>query len=122
LTLLALGESREARAVPVLRQHAEGPTKKVRTTALLSMSLSRLPAAHEYLLSLVERAPDGRALEAIAALESQRFDSALMERVKAVGTTRSDKVQARSWRWRVVGRRTFRGWRKDRRATIVLIP
>lgn len=94
LALLGLGESRDERAIPLLRDYAEGPRgKEVRTTALLSLSISRLPAAHEYLLSLIDGGPERRALEAIAAFESQRHDSSLMDRVRAVAMKRSDVVQ-----------------------------
>jgi hypothetical protein len=94
LALLAMGESREERALPALRDHAESaPEKEVRTTALLAMSISRIPAANEYLLGLVEDAPERLALEALAALESQRFDSALMDRLRAVATARGGSVR-----------------------------
>jgi len=94
LVLVALGECRDERATVVLRDYAEGPWgKEVRATALLSLAISRLPAAHEYLLSLIESASERRALEAIAALESQRHDSALMQRARAAAMMRSDVVQ-----------------------------
>jgi len=94
LVLVGLGESRDERATAVLRDYAEGPRgKEVRVAALLSLAISRLPAAHEYLLSLIETAPERRALEAIAALESQRHDSSLMQRARAVAMARSDAVQ-----------------------------
>ncbi len=95
LALLALGESRDDRAVPALCEYAEAPgSKEVRSTALLALSIARLPMANEYLLSLVERAPDRRALEVIFALESQRLDSGLMDRLGAIATTRGDPVQS----------------------------
>jgi HEAT repeat protein len=94
LALLALGESRDERSIPVLREYAERPgSKDVRAFALVAASISRLPVANEYLLSLVESAPERRALEAISALGSQRFDSALMERLGAVAVARGGSVQ-----------------------------
>jgi HEAT repeat protein len=93
LALLAMGESRDERALPALREYAESAGERdVRTTALLALSISRLPAASEYLLQLVEEAPERRALEALAALESQRFDAALMDRLRARATERGGPV------------------------------
>jgi HEAT repeat protein len=93
LALLAMGEARDERALPALREHAESALETdVRETALLALSISRLPAAFEFLLSLVKDAPERRALEALRALESQRFDSALMERIRAAATDRSGAV------------------------------
>jgi HEAT repeats len=95
LALLALGETRDERAIPVLREYAEGAgSKEVRATALLAASISRLPVANDYLLSIVERAPERHALDAISALGSQRHDSALMERLRAVAATRGERVQS----------------------------
>jgi HEAT repeat protein len=95
LALLALGESRDERALPALCEYAETPgSKEVRSTALLALSIARLPLANEYLLSLVERLADRGALEVISALESQRLDSALMERLGTIATTRGDPVQS----------------------------
>jgi hypothetical protein len=94
LGLLALGETREERALPVLRQYAEGPwEKEVRATALIAASISRLPAANDYLLSLVEGAQERRALDAISALGSQRVDSALMDRLGALAAARGGHVR-----------------------------
>jgi hypothetical protein len=93
LALLAMGEARDERALAVLREYAESTRDKdVRTTALLAMSISRLPAANDYLLGLVADAPERRALEALEALESQRFDSALMDRLRAAATARGGAV------------------------------
>jgi HEAT repeat protein len=93
LALLAMGESRDERALPALREYAESaPDKEARTTALLALSISRMPAATEYLLQLVENAPERRALEALAALQSQRFDAALIEQLRAVAIARGGSV------------------------------
>jgi HEAT repeat protein len=94
LGLLALGESREERALPPLREYAESVSTRVREAALLAISISRLPAANDYLVTLVERAPERRALEAIAALEPRHGDAALMDRVRAVASTRGGAVQS----------------------------
>jgi HEAT repeat protein len=94
LALLAMGESRDERALPGLREYAESAAdKEARATALLALSISRMPAANDYLLELVEDAPERRALEALAALDSQRFDSALMERLRAAATARGGAVR-----------------------------
>jgi HEAT repeat protein len=95
LALLALGETRDERAIPVLREYAESPgSREVHATALVAASISRLPVANDYLLSIVEHAPTHRALDAVSALGSQRHDSALMERLRAVAATRGERVQS----------------------------
>ena len=89
LALLALGESRDERGLPALREYAESaPEKDVRTTALLALSISRLPPAIDYLLETVRSAPERRALEALAALESLRFDAALVDRLRELAVGR----------------------------------
>lgn len=93
LGLLALGEAREERAMPTLREYAEGVSVRVREAALLALSISWLPAANDYLVTLIERAPERRALEAIAALEPRHGDAVLMDRVRAVASTRGGAVQ-----------------------------
>ena len=91
--LLAMGESRDERALSALREYSErAQDKEGRKSALLALSISRMPAAHEYLLHLVEEAPERRALEALAALESQRFDAVLIERLRAVAMAHGGSV------------------------------
>jgi HEAT repeat protein len=94
LTLLALGESRDERALPLLREYAETSVDDdVRTAALLAMSVSRLPSATAFLVGLVEDAGERRAIEALSALESQRFDSALVGRLRAIAEDRGGTVR-----------------------------
>jgi HEAT repeat protein len=94
MTLLALGEARDERALPLLREYVETSVdEEVRAAAMLAMSVSRLPPATAYLVSLVEEAGERRALEAISALESQRFDSALVERLRAIAESRGGAVR-----------------------------
>jgi HEAT repeat protein len=71
LGLLALGESRDERALPTLREYAESSVdEEVRTTALLALALSRLPGALSFLQELSEHASPARADEARAALSA----------------------------------------------------
>jgi hypothetical protein len=95
LALLALGETRDERAMPVLREYAEGSWgEDLQATALVATSISRLPIANDYLLSLVELASERCALDAISALASQRVDSALMVRLGTVSSHRGGRVHA----------------------------
>jgi hypothetical protein len=93
LALLAMGEARDERALPALREFVESAVDaETRATALLALALSRLEGAHGYLLNLLEQAPDARALEALTALESLRGDSALAERIRASVSARGGAV------------------------------
>jgi hypothetical protein len=94
LALLAAGEARDERALPALRESVESAVDaETRSTALLALAISRLEGANEYLLDLVEQAPEARAVEALGALESLRHDSALAERVGATASARGGAVR-----------------------------
>jgi HEAT repeat protein len=82
--LLALGESRDERALVPLCEHAGSDAPEVRAAALLGLALARLQAGDEFLLGLVERAPERRAQEALRALKPRLFDAAFADRVRAL--------------------------------------
>jgi hypothetical protein len=99
--LLALGASREEAAIAPLRERAEtAAIEEVRSAAFLGLSLLRAPAATQYLLETIERASEGRALDAVAALSSQRHDEALAKTVDDLVRARGGRVldaYRRSW-------------------------
>lgn len=73
LGLLALGESRDERVLPVLREYVQlSVDREVRTTAMLALAISRLPEARSFLEDLAANAAPARAAEARAALASSR--------------------------------------------------
>jgi hypothetical protein len=86
--LLALGASRDERALAPLSEHAESPSPELRAASLLAIAIARLPAGDDYLLGLVERAPERRAQEVLRALKPRLFDPALAARVRALLSSR----------------------------------
>jgi hypothetical protein len=71
LGLLALGESRDERVLPVLCEYVQlSVDKEVRTTAMLALAISRLPGARTFLEDLAANGAPARAAEARAALAS----------------------------------------------------
>ena len=71
LGLLALGESRDERVLPVLREYVQlSVDKEVRTTAMLALAISRLAEARAFLEDLAANGAPARAAEARAALAS----------------------------------------------------
>jgi HEAT repeat protein len=88
--LVALGNSHRAEAFEVLRSYwQKNPRPEVRETALLAISLLRLPEATDFLIGLVEEAPEPTAAEAIAALAIHFYDKRLHERVALVVNERA---------------------------------
>jgi hypothetical protein len=92
--LLALGETRDERALPPLRDHADHPDADIRAAALLGLSLARMAPADELLVSLLEQGPDGRAREVIRALKPRLYDEALVRRLRVTLEGRSDGLRA----------------------------
>lgn len=73
LGLLGLGESRDPRALPVLREYATTAVDDdVRAAALLALALSRLPEALSFLEELIRTGSEVRAGEARVALDALR--------------------------------------------------
>jgi HEAT repeat protein len=88
--LVALGNSHRPEAFEVLRAYWQKNTRPdLRETALLAISLLRLPAASDFLIALVEEATEPTAAEAISALAIHFYDNRLRERVALVVNARS---------------------------------
>lgn len=89
---LALGESRLSSALPVLREaldiHSSG---KLRDSVLLGVALLRLDEANDFLISLVERGPEGHGASALGALALHRHDSKLVDRIRQAAQARGSK-------------------------------
>jgi HEAT repeat protein len=89
--VLALGESRRPEAFQILKdfwhvQIGDG----LRETILVAMALLRLPAANDFLLSLVADESAVVATAAVSALAVHRHDTRLRERVAAAVATTGD--------------------------------
>jgi len=81
---LALGGSRRAEALPVLRRWFESSRDDAsRRTALLAVAMLKLDDALAFLLGLVAEAPGPTARLALASLALHRYDEALVRRVRA---------------------------------------
>ena len=91
--LLALGESRDERAIAPLRDHTDDDRPDVRAAALLGLSLARLPSADEFLISLVESAPDRGVKEVLRALKPRLHDDALVGRLQVALGARSESLR-----------------------------
>jgi HEAT repeat protein len=81
--ILALGDSRRQEAFAILTAFWQRQTdSRIQETVLMALSLLRLPAATDFLLTLV--ASEGRALAtaALAALALHRYDARLRERTE----------------------------------------
>jgi len=92
VAVMALAESRRPEAFAVLKAFWEGYVPEdLREIVLMALAIMRLPAATDYLMSLVADAPPKTAAMAISALAMHRYDERLRERIAAVVTHRSDK-------------------------------
>jgi HEAT repeat protein len=81
--LLALGSSRRAEALDVLRSYWEKATADLREVVCVALALLRLPAATDFLLQLVAGQPPASAGAALAALAVHRYDPQVRERAAA---------------------------------------
>jgi HEAT repeat protein len=88
---LALGESRAAGALGVLREWL-GRTvdKDLRRAGFLALAMLRREDAFDFLLEIVREGTAAAAREAVAALAAQRGDASLEQRVRAAAATRDD--------------------------------
>jgi HEAT repeat protein len=88
---LALGESRVAGALGVLREWL-GRTldKDLRRAGFLAVAMLRREDAFDFLLEIVREGTEAAAREAVAALAAQRGDASLEERVRTAAATRDD--------------------------------
>src|SRR5260370_99281 len=90
--ILALGESRQAKAFEILREKLErtagGP---LRQTLLMSIASQRLEPAIDYLLAMLETGTSQAASEAVVALAAiYRSDERIRKAVEAVVVKRGD--------------------------------
>jgi hypothetical protein len=98
--LLALGESRLAGALPVLRRAAEDPLGgEQRASAFVAIALLRNDAAYSYLLGVVRDAGRDQAGDALSALATYRSDAQLRSRaLQAVRERAEPQLSARAER------------------------
>jgi HEAT repeat protein len=81
---LALGESRRPAAFEVLKTFWEKQwSPELRETVLMALALLRLPAANDFLLSLLAAGPSAVAEAALDALAIHRYDPRVVERAAA---------------------------------------
>jgi HEAT repeat protein len=92
---IALGESRLPEALPLLKQAiASAGASRLDEGLFLGLALLRSDDANAHLLSLIERAPEGRAAAAVNALALHRHDERLSAQVRAaVAARKSAKLQ-----------------------------
>ncbi len=80
---LALGESRLAEALPILKEALSGERRDP-GSVLMAIALLRSDEAIALLVSLVEKAPEAQAAAALAALALHRHDPRIAESVRRV--------------------------------------
>jgi HEAT repeat protein len=99
---LALGESRLAEALPLLREFCERFPRRLRA-GLLAAALLRRDEAFDWLLGLVRDGPPPWARGAVEALGTYRDDEALRARVEQAVAVRGDDelraICARAFAW-----------------------
>ena len=83
----ALAESRRADALEILKKHwPEARHSSLREALLLAISMTRLPAALDFLLEIISEGDQAAALAAVSALAIHRHNEAVKERiVSAIG-------------------------------------
>jgi HEAT repeat protein len=91
--LLALGNSRRPEAFDTLKQFWERRSRvELRETTLVAMALLRLPAAIDFLLTLVTEAPESSALAALSALAVLNYDPRVREQTASAVEKRDSKA------------------------------
>jgi HEAT repeat protein len=88
--LLALGSSRQPAAFAVLKSFAEKHAGELREVAHVALALLRLPAATDYLLTLVTEPSQAVATSALGALAVHRYDPRVRERTAAAVAKNGD--------------------------------
>jgi HEAT repeat protein len=88
--LLALGSSRQPEAFAVLKSFAEKRSGGLREVAHVALALLRLPAATDYLLTLLSGQSPEAAASALAALAVYRHDPRVRERAAAAVAQNGD--------------------------------
>jgi HEAT repeat protein len=92
----ALAESHDAAAVETLKRFWQGEKDAaVRSAVLRLLGASPVPAAAEFLLSIVEGAPGRTAAEALSALAGSRHRAQFRDRAAAVVAEKGDPELAR---------------------------
>jgi hypothetical protein len=81
--VLALGSSRRAEAFEILKSYWERASSDLQEVTLMALALLRLPAANDFLLSLVANESATVAAAALAALAVHRYDPRICERAAA---------------------------------------
>jgi hypothetical protein len=91
VAILALGASRSSKAILVLKNKwqrtVHGPLKKV---LLFALSTSRNEDALQFLLDLLENAPNATATEVLSSLASQRPTESIRDAIRSALTRRGD--------------------------------
>jgi HEAT repeat protein len=85
---LALGSSRRPEAFAVLKTFWNKPLRQLPEVVCVAMALLRLPAATDFLLSVVAEEAQAMAAAALAALAVHRYDDRIRERAAAAVATR----------------------------------
>lgn len=79
---LALGESRHPKALEILKGHWPNASRGEQLNVLLlAISITRLPAALDFLLDVLEKEKESAALASISALAVHRHNPVIKERV-----------------------------------------
>jgi HEAT repeat protein len=78
---LALGQSRDAAALDVLKTRCAAAGESLRRALFAGLALAREDGAFEFLFSLVETAPEKIAAQALSALAIYRHDDRIRSRV-----------------------------------------
>jgi HEAT repeat protein len=88
--LLALGSSRQPAAFEVLKPFAQRHRGELLEVAHVALALLRLPAATDYLLTVLADPSPAVARAALSALAVQRYDPRVCERAAAVVAQKGD--------------------------------
>ena len=78
--MLALGSSRQPEALAILKSFAEEHSGEQQEVAHVALALLRLPAALDYLLTLVAGSSEAAATSALDALAVYRHDPSVRKR------------------------------------------
>jgi len=90
---LALGQSRQPAALDRLKTRwAAGPNESLRGALLAGLALAREDSAFEFLLALVEAAPERIAAQALSSLAMYRHDERIRNAVEALVAGRSSQL------------------------------
>ncbi|UQA54996.1 HEAT repeat domain-containing protein [Polyangium aurulentum] len=93
---IALGESRQPEALPVLKEALEKGGPEMQESVLLGIALLRSEAANAFLIELVAQAPEARAVGAVEALALHRHDARLVSRVREAAAPRRSRRLAKA--------------------------